>query len=448
MTLPIAQQQSFDTTHTTHGFTGHEGADKVGLIHMNGRMYDPVLGRFIQADSIVQDPYDPQSLNRYAYVLNNPLTATDPSGNISFKNGLKLVAAIVITVYTAGAASGTLSIFGFTATTTAGGLATVAAGGALAGAITGGAKGALTGAFTAAAFFGVGEAFTNIGNAQSLAQAGDVTQGLSKAGLTAGQTVAKIAAHGAVGGAMGVLQGGKFGHGFVTAGLNESLSGKIGQIGNTGGQVAASAILGGTTSSLVGGKFANGAITAAFATAFSNIASRVASDSLADPTTVLDEFRRNRAMRDNIAVACDDSGCDLNIGLKVSADATLTDETFAWAMKDIARTWRGSYVYGERSYSITVSLTVDGRHPDIVFTTATLRAEDDGILPAGRSGLGSGKRIELGTVRSGTAAHELGHVLGLGHRRNFTGSIMSYADRRFVTGQEVDTLATGYGRKK
>jgi hypothetical protein len=86
--------------------------------------------------------------------------------------------------------------------------------------------------------------------------------------LTAGQTVAKIAAHGAIGGAMGVLQGGKFGHGFITAGLNESLSGKIGQIGNTGGQVAASAILGGTTSSLVGGKFANGAITAAFATAF------------------------------------------------------------------------------------------------------------------------------------------------------------------------------------
>ena len=67
---------------------------------------------------------------------------------------------------------------------------------------------------------------------------------------------------------MGVLQGGKFGHGFVTAGLNESLSGKIGRIGSPGGQIAASAILGGTTSSLVGGKFANGAITAAFATAF------------------------------------------------------------------------------------------------------------------------------------------------------------------------------------
>ena len=283
VTLPILGQQNFDTSHTTHGYTGHEGADKVGLIHMNGRMYDPVLGRFIQADSIVQDPYDPQSLNRYAYVLNNPLTATDPSGNISFKNALKLGIAIAITVYTAGASAELLAngLIGQA-------LATAAAGGALSGAVTGGLKGAVTGAFTSAAFFGVGEAFSGIANAQqatNLASTTDVVKGLNSAGLTAGQTVAKIAAHGAVGGAMGVLQGGKFGHGFVTAGLNESLSGKIGRIRGTGGQVAASAILGGTTSSLVGGKFANGAITAAFSYAFaraaqsrSNYYSRVSAD--------------------------------------------------------------------------------------------------------------------------------------------------------------------------
>ena len=47
---------------------------------MNGRSYDPVLGRFLQADPFVQAPKNSQSLNRYSYVLNNPLSYTDPSG--------------------------------------------------------------------------------------------------------------------------------------------------------------------------------------------------------------------------------------------------------------------------------------------------------------------------------------------------------------------------------
>ena len=49
-------------------------------IHMNGRVYDPVIGRFISADPYVTLPYDGQGLNRYAYTLNNPLAFTDPSG--------------------------------------------------------------------------------------------------------------------------------------------------------------------------------------------------------------------------------------------------------------------------------------------------------------------------------------------------------------------------------
>lgn len=65
---------------TTRGFTGHEQLAEVGLIHMNGRIYDGTLGRFVQADPIIQDPLRVQSLNRYSYVWNNPLNATDPSG--------------------------------------------------------------------------------------------------------------------------------------------------------------------------------------------------------------------------------------------------------------------------------------------------------------------------------------------------------------------------------
>lgn len=67
-------------TLTNRGFTGHEHVDEMGLIHMNGRVYDPELGRFLSADPTIQFPYDPQSYNRYSYVLGNPYKYTDPSG--------------------------------------------------------------------------------------------------------------------------------------------------------------------------------------------------------------------------------------------------------------------------------------------------------------------------------------------------------------------------------
>ncbi|WP_333973674.1 RHS repeat domain-containing protein, partial [Alteromonas mediterranea] len=47
---------------------------------MNGRIYDPTLGRFLQADPFIQAPQNSQSYNRYSYVLNNPMSYTDPSG--------------------------------------------------------------------------------------------------------------------------------------------------------------------------------------------------------------------------------------------------------------------------------------------------------------------------------------------------------------------------------
>ena len=65
---------------TRDGFTGHEHLDNLDLIHMNGRVFDPRLGRFISADPYVTLPFDGQGLNRYAYALNNPLAFTDPSG--------------------------------------------------------------------------------------------------------------------------------------------------------------------------------------------------------------------------------------------------------------------------------------------------------------------------------------------------------------------------------
>ena len=51
-----------------------------GLYNYGARLYDPIIGRFISPDTIVPQPYNPQSLNRYTYCLNNPLIYVDPSG--------------------------------------------------------------------------------------------------------------------------------------------------------------------------------------------------------------------------------------------------------------------------------------------------------------------------------------------------------------------------------
>ena len=69
-----------DKFATTRGFGGHEMLDEFGLIHMGGRIYDPSVGRFLSPDPMVQNGGDLQNLNRYSYVLNNPLSLTDPSG--------------------------------------------------------------------------------------------------------------------------------------------------------------------------------------------------------------------------------------------------------------------------------------------------------------------------------------------------------------------------------
>jgi RHS repeat-associated protein len=64
----------------SRGFGMHESLDGVGAIHMNGRAYDPILGRFISADPIVSSPGDLQAYNRYSYVGNRPIMVTDPTG--------------------------------------------------------------------------------------------------------------------------------------------------------------------------------------------------------------------------------------------------------------------------------------------------------------------------------------------------------------------------------
>ena len=77
---PSSGEWSGITNTTRRGYTFHEMLDNLDLIHMNGRVYDPRVGRFLSADPYVDGVLDTQGWNRYAYVHNNPLSYLDPSG--------------------------------------------------------------------------------------------------------------------------------------------------------------------------------------------------------------------------------------------------------------------------------------------------------------------------------------------------------------------------------
>ena len=78
--LPFGSTRSGDV-QTDRKFTGQR-LDQTGLYFYNARYYDAVIGRFVSPDSIISTPWNPQSFNRYTYVLNNPLKYIDPTGRI------------------------------------------------------------------------------------------------------------------------------------------------------------------------------------------------------------------------------------------------------------------------------------------------------------------------------------------------------------------------------
>lgn len=235
--LDGANRFNFDDSRTRDGFTGHQQIDANGLIHMGARLYDPVLARFVQADSIVPDAADLQQLNRYTYVSNNPLAYTDPTGHWGAQQQgyLRVAGAIVITVATVGTAGPVVGQMTWTQ------MGIYMAGGFASGALTSGnLRGAVTGSFTSLALAGVNGKF--IGQEKSLEA---------------------VLAHAAAGGVVEQINGGKFGHGFIAAGFTAAFVPYV----STGSEFADGilhSVIGGTASEVSGGKFANGALTAAF----------------------------------------------------------------------------------------------------------------------------------------------------------------------------------------
>ncbi len=86
--LPYGEvRYTWGTLPTDRQYTGQRREATLGFYDYVARQYDPALGRFLQADSIVPNPSDPQSLNRYSYALGNPVRYTDPSGHCAIDDG-------------------------------------------------------------------------------------------------------------------------------------------------------------------------------------------------------------------------------------------------------------------------------------------------------------------------------------------------------------------------
>ncbi|MDY3530002.1 SpvB/TcaC N-terminal domain-containing protein [Riemerella anatipestifer] len=229
---------------TDRGYTSHEHLAEVGLIHMNGRLYDPLLRRFLNADENIQDAFNTQNYNKYGYVLNNPLMYNDPSGEFFFfpflvSWGMSKLLAGFVTAAIIGAGVGLASYsIGVLVTGQKWNL-----GAAL--------KSTFWGAVSGAVTFGIGNMFTPAaGTALTIAEkiASGFAQGLM---------------HGFSQGIMSVFQGGDFLQGFASGAFGSwAASGWSSILGNSGGSmIAFGALAGGVGAELTGGNFWQGAVT-------------------------------------------------------------------------------------------------------------------------------------------------------------------------------------------
>ncbi len=234
------------------GFTGHEHIDLFEMVNMDGRMYDPVLGRFLSPDPIVQAPDFTQGLNRYTYCLNNPLSLVDPTGYSWLSDNWKsLVASCVGIAVSAITASGSATLLNAVIAGAAGGAASALTGALLNGSNIGQiAKSTFTGAF-----WGGVSAYFNFASADPdlITQLfkHTITQGLYE-GVQGGNVL-----HGMF---MGLVASGG-GH------LIDKYASPLGRLG----EISANATLSGTVDELGGGKFANGAVTGAFSIMFNDM---------------------------------------------------------------------------------------------------------------------------------------------------------------------------------
>ena len=220
---PPQEAPSLNFTLTSRGFTGHEHYPYFKIINMNGRLYDPVIGRFFSPDKYVMNSSFTQDFNRYTYARNNPLKYTDPTGDFWWIPlvAIGVSAVVAATSYTISVAASpggfqnwSWDNFGFSM-------------------MMGVGQGLITS--------GIGGAFGAVGSLGVLGEIG------------------RAGAHAIVGGMFSEATGGNFWTGAATS-FASSLVGSA-----TAGlpwyaQIGTSTITGGVTSKLTGGTFWQGAV--------------------------------------------------------------------------------------------------------------------------------------------------------------------------------------------
>ena len=227
------------------GFATHEDLEDIGIVDMEGRIYDPEIGRFLSPDPNVQYPLSSQGYNRYTYVNDNPLSLSDPTGYFSGNPILGAAAAILVTW----ACEGTCG-------------------------------GAATSAFLAGAADGY---VSSGGNLQDAGISGLEAMEFNMAGdaygtnLSGPQLFARSITEGVMGGLFTKAGGGRFSDGFIGSFISSEVSPGIDRIdagdyspAAIAARTVASAVVGGTVSALTGGDFAAAAIASSMQRLFND----------------------------------------------------------------------------------------------------------------------------------------------------------------------------------
>ena len=397
---------------TNRGFTGHEQMDGVGLIHMNGRVYDARLGRFLSADPFIQDRTSSQALNRYSYVENNPLSYTDPSGYF-LKKVFRKLKKLVGKVW----------------------------------------KGIRTG--LQGLFQGIGRVFNAVPGLSTV-----VGVVLSVVNPVAGALYFKVLA--GLNAAVSLANGASIGDvatgfavGLVTSGLGGALGDVLSKGIGVAGHYVAGGLTGGAAAKALGGRFKDGFAGGLLGAAARHVMGEFETPAEAEVEEVNGSkgkggFTKNDELADNFSV--DEDG---NVVFSASVSADQGQE----GMRDVFIRKVTAYTDAQEGFSVNLSVHVGEGMGDLhIASRSTMsglhyryaqRFSSSSYCAAACATTGS-KFIHIGNPRigGGPLTHEIFHNFGFRHsgrRSDLMHSKWSKGGRKDISSTQLSTLRSEYG---